>query len=471
MASDDARRLAHTRDAVLSGAPIARAPRPIVSESWRRSLAARVDPDRGVPPRVFERDQVVAIRRAHPLAEALPLLRHALVDVADEAMYMMIVTDADGHLLWCEGQSGVLLRAESVGLAVGTRWSEDAIGTNAMGTALAAGRAVQIHSAEHLVRTYHPWTCAASPIRDPDTGRVVGAVDVTGPVSGFHPATIAVVSAAARLAEGQLRLRMHQRDLRLVERHGHLAGTDRALVTSSGRILAATPSRVVTPAPGPCTLPDGSEASLEPLADGYLLRRAPAAAGGRVLELTFLDGSRPSVRLGGRDLRLSRRHAEMIVLLALNPAGLTAEELAIEMHGDDGKPMTVRAEVHRLRVQVGTDVVRAQPYRLHASVRADFLDVDRALREGRIPDAVRAHHTPLLSRSECPGIRQERERLLATLRRAVLDRGDVEEQWRMADSPSGLHDAELVERLLLAVPRADPRHAILRVRAQRFRHP
>ena len=62
------------------------------------------------------------------------------------------------------------------GLFPGTHWSEDAIGTNAMGTTLAVDAPVQIHSAEHLVRTYHTWTCVAAPVHDPDTGGILGAI-------------------------------------------------------------------------------------------------------------------------------------------------------------------------------------------------------------------------------------------------------------------------------------------------------
>ena len=83
---------------------------------------------------------------------------------------MMIVTDAQGRILWREGRRDVLRQGERVGLVEGALWSEESIGTNAMGTALASGEAVQIHAAEHLVRTYHRWTCAAAPIHDPETG-------------------------------------------------------------------------------------------------------------------------------------------------------------------------------------------------------------------------------------------------------------------------------------------------------------
>ena len=166
---------------MLSGAATGSVPRSLVSDSWQRSLAARVDPDRHDPPVVHRAADLDGVRAAHPLGAVLPLLRSTLVSIADEAVHVMIVTDADGTILWREGAHSLLRAADSVGLAPGMRWSEDAIGTNAMGTALAVDEPVQIHSAEHLVRTVHSWTCAAAPVHDPDTGTLLGAIDISGP--------------------------------------------------------------------------------------------------------------------------------------------------------------------------------------------------------------------------------------------------------------------------------------------------
>src|SRR6185436_17337658 len=179
-----ARALHEVYDAVLSGAALSgaarTAPRSLVSDLWRRSLAAHVDPDRLDPPVVHRAGDLDGVRAAHPLGAVLPLLRSTLVSIADEAVHVMIVTDADGTILWRGGAHSLLRAADSVGLAPGMRWSEDAIGTNAMGTALAVDRPVQIHSAEHLVRTVHAWTCAAAPVHDPDTGALIGAIDISG---------------------------------------------------------------------------------------------------------------------------------------------------------------------------------------------------------------------------------------------------------------------------------------------------
>ena len=365
------RLLERVRDAVLSGSTGPASPRDVVSASWRRSLDAHVDPDHGRPRHVFGADELDEVRGSHVLAPALPVLRRTLLDAADEAVHMMIVTDARGHILWREGNTGVLRRADDVALVEGTRWSEDSIGTNAMGTALADGRAVQIHSAEHLVRLYRAWTCAAAPIHDPDTGEVIAAVDLTGPLTTFHPSTLALVRAAAELAEMTLRARLVERDERLRARNephlDGLRGEPGALLAPRGRVLTARPDgwlpeRVSIPQDGDrVDLGDRGEGLLEPLAEGWLLRLAPRTTSRPTLALPFLGAERPVARLDGRPVRISLRHAEMLVLLALHPDGLTADQLAQALYGDAGNPVTVRSEVHRLRAALGLGTMHQHP--------------------------------------------------------------------------------------------------------------
>jgi len=463
--------LARTREAVLSGGPVREPQRDVVSRSWRRSLAAHVDPENDAPNYEHERAEVDRIRRCHPLSPALPLLRQTLVDIADQAMHMMIVTDEQGLILWREGQRDVLRRAEQVGLVEGTRWSEESIGTNAMGTALAADEAVTIHSAEHLVRTYHPWTCAAAPIHDPETGELIGAVDVTGSARTFHPTTLKLVIAAARLAECHLAAQVAVRDERLLARGlAHLTalrGEPGALLAPNGRVLAAQPEgwlppRIALPNGGDRVWFSGGEGVLEPLAEGWLLRAARTTVDGSpALTMPFLGIDRPVAHLDGQPIRLTLRHAELLTMLALHPDGLTADALATMLHGDDGKTVTIRAEVHRLRTALGARVLRTQPYRLHARVDADFHAVHDALLAGRIRDAALGYRGPLLPRSEAPAIREERELLAAALRTAVLRSGDIDAMWSLAQNTGSTDDPELLHRLHQRLPRPDPRRAIL----------
>jgi hypothetical protein len=469
-----ARALAEVIEAVLSGSPGHQAPRPVVSASWQRSLAAHVDPERRTPPVVYAPDELADIRAAHPLSDCLPLLRSTLASIADEAMHVMLVTDAEGHILWRDGAATLLTHADGVGLFPGTRWSETAIGTNAMGTALAVDAPVQIHSAEHLVRTYRAWTCVAAPVHDPETGAILGAVDISGPLHTVHPALLKLVSATARLAENELRARLAIADdrlrMRLLPHLAALGGAPGALVTPSGRVLAGQPYGWW---PGRVELGEGvdrilrvngREVTVEPLVGAHLLRSTPPSSSTAavrcpptLLALRFMGDGVPSARINGRSIPVTLRLAEILALLALHPDGLTGEQLAYLVYGDAGNQTTVRGEIRRLRALIGPDALRTRPYRLVPTVDSDFASVHNALRAGRVHAALHACSGALLPRSDAPAIRELRDELVAGLRRAVLAAGDLDLLQAFAGHPLGRNDLEAHDRLVEALPPSDAR--------------
>ena len=98
----------------------------------------------------------------------------------------------------------------------------------------ARGRVIGTDAAQHRL------TSSAAQIRDPATGAVVGAVDVTGPAHPVHPTTAALLLAAARLAEGLLRTQAAARDL---ARPG-------AVLSLDGHVIAAEPPDWLPPRVG-----------------------------------------------------------------------------------------------------------------------------------------------------------------------------------------------------------------------------
>ena len=185
-------------------------------------------------------------RQAHPLAAVLPQLRDTLGEIADEATHSMIVTDAQGQVLWGTGPSD----------------------------------------------TRHSWTSAAAPIHDVETGAVVGAVDVTGQARPFHPTTLALVVAAARLAEGLLGAQVAMRDERLLARNlphlDELRDEPFALLSPTGRVLAAQPPGWLPPR---IDLPSAGDRVA--LAEG---RRGPAGAAGRRVAAAPAEACAPGRR-------------------------------------------------------------------------------------------------------------------------------------------------------------------------------
>ncbi|MER6503303.1 GAF domain-containing protein, partial [Streptomyces sp. NPDC001455] len=279
------------------------------------------------------------------------------------------------------------------------RWAESVAGTNAPGTALAVDRPVQVFAAEHFRRTVQQWTCAAAPLHDPRTGRVLGAVDITGGDRLAHPHSLAFVQAVARAAESQLAL--------------------------------------LAPAPG-----DGT------------------------VQLTALGRDEALLVAGGRRVRLSRRHSEILVTLARHPEGLGGDELLVELYEDESvTPVTLRAELSRLRRLLGPELLLSRPYRLSAVVDADFDTVARRLASGAVASALGVYAGPLLPGSQSPSVVRLRHRLDEQLRAALIARGDPGLLADWAHSPWGEDDLPVWRALAAAAP-GDRRPALLaRVRA------
>ncbi|MEV0054591.1 GAF domain-containing protein [Saccharopolyspora shandongensis] len=378
-----ARAVARAHDAVVSGCRPAVSPRQLIVESWHRARRQGIDPDHGAESRPVSAGEVERRRVTCGITEdALLVLRSGLVPAAESAGHIVVVVDVEGRVLWRDGQPGVFRRADRLGFVEGACWLEDAVGTNAIGTALVEGVPVQVQSAEHYVRSHHAWTCAAAPIRDPRDGRLLGAVDVSGPAGTMHPSTLALVRAVAGLAEAKLR-------------DAHRTSLDRLravaaplLAKIDGQALVVDPNGWVAASTGlppldRIALPDRLDSqqawlpafgacSLEPLPEGILLRPcepdAPSAA--RVVVDVRRSG-RAALTVhrnsGSWTYRLSGRHAEILLDLAENRAGRTAAELAEQLFGDRTRTITVRAEMSRLRKLFG-DLLDHRPYRFLADL-------------------------------------------------------------------------------------------------------
>ena len=251
-----------------------------VADSWRRSLDAGVDPSGSrLAPAAVDRREASERWDLHPLSEAAPLISACLSTPAAESEHLIVVSDAAGVLLQLEGNARVRSQAaDSMNFTEGALWSEEGAGTNAVGTALAADHAVQIFAAEHFNEVVQAWTCSAAPVHDPETGELLGVIDLTGLRESVHPHSLTVAVTTARAVEGHLRLRMQQRHDRLRARYQERirgGSARRALVAPTGRLVADDSrgwlrgARIVLPAGGgELVLPSGGRALAEPVGEG-----------------------------------------------------------------------------------------------------------------------------------------------------------------------------------------------------------
>lgn len=456
-----------------------------IADSWRRSHAAGVDPSGGgLAPVLADADETSARWDVHPLAAAVPLIEDSLAAVADESAHLIVVSGADGLLLWIGGNARVrLAAADSMNFTEGALWSEAGAGTNAIGTALAADHAVQVFAAEHFNEVVQGWTCAAAPVHDPESGRLLGIIDLTGKMTTVHPHSLALASTTAKAVESQLRWALHERDVRLRARYQErtvAAGEGRALVTVSGRVLAEHPEgwlqgpRLDLPAGGgELVLPSGTHAFAEPVGheEAFIVRALVtkgAAQRRPLLKLSLLARDRADAEVDGRPLQLSRRHSEVLVLLSARPGGMTSEELAADLYGDAGTASTARVEIHRLRKLMG-EWIDTDPYRLSVDVESDVARVKGLLDRGAVREAVERYEGPLLPHSEAPGVVRERDSLEAWLREAVMTADAVDTLWAWLQSASGGEDLSAWKRLLAQLHFHDPRRSLAATEIRRLR--
>lgn len=365
-----------------SGSPV----RPEIRASWSRVHRNGLGPGDNPAIEPLTEAELEGRRAASPLGELLPHLRHALQPVV-EAGLLVVVTDAEGRVLWRTGGPGVRTRADRLGFVGGSAWTEYNVGTNAIGTCLVLGEPVMIRGGEHYVESHTAWSCAAAPLRDAWTGETLGVVDVSGIAAGMHPTVLAMVSLAARTAELEIRAVHHERLARLRAHAAPLLaahGGQAAAVDCFGHLAAAhgftAPPRVALPADlagGPVRLPSLGPAYAEPLPGGWLLRLVHDEPADQPLVVRLdLSGRRPEAVVESEAGRLrhvlSTRHAEILLALLQSPDGRSAAELADDLFADASRTVTVRAEVSRLRRALGP-VVAAQPYRLLDGVRGEIV--------------------------------------------------------------------------------------------------
>ncbi|MET8425403.1 GAF domain-containing protein [Nocardia sp. NPDC004860] len=376
--------------------------RPMVLESWLRSLRGGVDPMDDGDGRGLRGADLERYRDAHPIASVMPLVDKLLLRDATSTGLIVVVADQFGRVLSVHGNADRVQAAAEAGLREGNDLSERRVGTNAVGLVVRTGRAAWIHGPEHFLHRMHQITGAAAPVHDPD-GRLVGVLMIAGGVRVARPEILALVKAAATAAEMDLLLAAVR------------SGQDRR-------------SNADAPAP-------------------------------ERLGLEVLGLGQPQLTVAGERVPLSQRHAEILLLLAEHTEGLSADHLALLLDDADLDNATIRAAMSRLRSVVGSNVFGSRPYRLRVPIATDVEALRAALDSGDVDSAVRLYAGPVLPRSTAPGVIDIRDELRVRLRTAVLRSGDASVMSRWTSGAEGRDDAAAWAAYRATVDRESPLYA------------
>ncbi len=389
--------------------------RQLVQDSWQRSLSLSLDPGSVAAERALTDIELRDLRNQHPLATVLPVVQNLLIRHAFDAELLVAIGDESGRLLWIDGDRALRRQVEEMLFVEGADWSEKRVGTSAPGTALALDRGIQIRRAEHFNALAHPWSCTAVPIHDPDTGKILGVIDITGGDQAVAPQTLPLVEAAVAAMEAELR----------IQRLGQPNSSPRAR-----RSHTSLPTTV--------------------------RRLAPAG-------LSVLGTDHGQLCCGGSTVDVSPRHTEILTLLAWHREGLSADRLASYLFDLDTAVETLRAEMVRVRKVLAlldpSITITSRPYRLESRLELDAQQVLAFLERGAHRVALGAYRGAVLPGSSAPGIIEIRSEVSSRLREAMLADASVDLLLTYARTEEATWDTEVWRACLELLPARSPKRA------------
>jgi hypothetical protein len=155
---------------------------------------------------------------------------------------VVTVTDATGRILAEWGDQATVARAKEANLAPWFCWSETAVGTNGMGTALEVHGPAVIRGAEHWCRGFHNWVCAGIAVRDVVTREPISVLNISCWRAPLPAAAGSWLANAASKAQCTLRRRARDSGAELVAAYTQArahAGAGLAAMDTAGKVVIA----------------------------------------------------------------------------------------------------------------------------------------------------------------------------------------------------------------------------------------
>ncbi|MFB6589358.1 sigma-54-dependent Fis family transcriptional regulator [Bacillus thuringiensis] len=216
-----------------------------ISESWHRCKQANVNPHMNKGQKILSSNIFQDQKKKSEifLDIAIPQIQNMRKTI-DELQMMALLIDPDGYVLSLSGNKQTLKRAKHINFIEGVKWTEAAVGTNAIGTALEIEEAIMISGTEHYSVASHSWSCAAAPIHN-DDGKLIGVLDFSCPIEFSHPYMLGMVTSIAHAIERECSIRVHQNELHLIHRFLDVIDSDEQVVICNHRDVIVSASKSV----------------------------------------------------------------------------------------------------------------------------------------------------------------------------------------------------------------------------------
>lgn len=184
-----------------------------VSESWQRCIALGLDHEGEPIQLTLSNEQLQGITRqydellASAEAEVVPYYQNVL----SSSRCLILLANHKGTVLKSWGDQRTTESRLKPWFREGANWQEQLCGTNAIGTAIASRRAVQVQRSEHFLKVHRSLIASAAPIFDSDK-ELAGVLSVFSDAYLPQHHTLGMVRLLAQSVENRLLNRQFEAD-------------------------------------------------------------------------------------------------------------------------------------------------------------------------------------------------------------------------------------------------------------------
>ena len=188
--------------------------RKVIHQSWVKSRELGIRPDIERAQTVITADEIEEKIRNEDLGRAGISVLEELSNTLKDTQHVIVLGDSKGQIFYSVGHRQIQDKLEQINFRPGGAWSEQSAGPNGVGTPLSLGRPEIVMGHEHYCQGWHPWVCYGAPIYDSTGQRILGSVDITGPVKKLNLEVMALtMSVAHSIHSGLSIMQYHRREL------------------------------------------------------------------------------------------------------------------------------------------------------------------------------------------------------------------------------------------------------------------
>ncbi|KJF28766.1 hypothetical protein TZ02_01525 [Clostridium aceticum] len=204
---------------VLSGKVEESYVRDVIADSWLRCYNMGVNHRDGYCQDLLPKEEIQQyIQEKKQLIDIAKPIMKTLSKCVEGSSFIVVLANEKGFILESMGDPDVLAMTKTINFLPGGDWSEECVGTNAIGTTLAINSPIQVSGEEHYCSKHHIWACSAAPIHD-SFGNVIGCLDMSCSIGREHSKDLGMVVAAVRAIENQLHKEETQGQLFAAHKH------------------------------------------------------------------------------------------------------------------------------------------------------------------------------------------------------------------------------------------------------------